>query len=222
MPARARCPSITIRSRIRDEFADQDTKLRAFVELLVDISTGGTPVAAPAPRNADLAALGRLTIFDRSWYGRVLVERGVAFQLLDGRDRTADTQTLANAGGHGKVTLLAGSSMRSGELGLSDKLHVRPLLLEHWDLQRADQAFFALGENAVVFAAHDELSARPLPFWGGALRWLLVHPSSAAFAARHIIRLSQWHVSRYGSRYRESMASRESQLDEQLAFSRKG
>ena len=211
MPARARCPSITIRSRIRDEFADQDTKLRAFVELIVDISTGGTPVAAPAPRNADLVALGR-----------ALVERGVPFQLVDGRDRTADTQTLANAGGHGKVMLLAGSSMRSGELGLSDKLHVRPLLLEHWDLQRADQAFFALGENAVVFAAHDELSARPLPFWGGALRWLLVHPSSAAFAARHIIRLSQWHVSRYGSRYRESMASRESQLDEQLAFSRKG
>ena len=197
-------------AQCRYEFADRDAKLRAFVDLIVDISTGGTPVVATAPRSVDLAAVGRL-----------LVERGVAFQLVDGRDRSADTQTLANASADGKVTLLAGASLRSGELTLSDKLHVRPLLLEHWDLQRADQAFFALGEDAVVFAAHDELAERPLPGWGTALRYLLRHRASAVFGAKYIVRLSQWHVNRHGSRYRESMALRESQLDEQLAFSRK-
>ena len=194
----------------RYEFADREAKLLGFVDLIVDISSSGTAVVATAPRSADLAVVGR-----------ALVDRGVAFQLVDGRDRNADTQTLANASGNGKVTLVAGSSLRGGELDLSDDIHVRPLLLEHWDLRRTDLAFFALGEGAVVFAAHAELMARPLPVWGAPLRALLRHSASAPFAARWVIKLSQWHVNRHGSRYRESMAARESQLDEQLAFSRK-
>jgi preprotein translocase subunit SecA len=197
-------------AQARYEFADREAKLEGFVDLIVDISSAGTAVVATAPRSADLAAVGR-----------ALVDRGVAFQLVDGRDRNADTQTLANASGNGKVTLVAGSSLRSGELDVSDDMHVRPLLLEHWDLRRTDLAFFALGEGAVVFAAHAELMSRPLPAWGALLRTLLRYPASATFAARHIVSLSQWHVNRYGSRYRESMAARESQLDEQLAFSRK-
>ena len=75
--------------------------------------------------------------------------------------------------------------------------------------------------NALVFAARDELAARPLPFWALWLRTMLLSGRLAQLAAATIIRVSQWHLARHGGKYRKAMAGREIQLDEQLAFSRK-
>lgn len=200
--------------RTRYEFVDSEARLAAFVEQVLEVAGSGRAVLASAPKSADLAAVGR-----------ALADRAVSFQLVDGRDPQADVQTMADAALPGRVTLMAGACLRSVDpVQDEDKGEGRrpvPMLYEHWDVQRGDEAFFAWGEGGIVFGARAELAQRPLPMWAAWLPLTLRVPALAPAGARLVVRLSQWHVGRYASRYRQALAERESQLDEQLAFSRK-
>jgi hypothetical protein len=175
-------------------------------------------VLVGAPRTADLAAIGRL-----------LVERGIPFQVADGRDPAADALTLAAASTAGAVTFMTGPAARNGELppaaasASSPASAVHGLLFEHWDSRRADRAFFAWARYGVVFASiDDDVLLRPSPAWAPGLRQLVRWNGLGDRAVRALIALSQWHGGKHSSWYRRSLALRETQLDEQLAFSGKG
>ena len=200
-------------------YPDRAAKLDGFIGVLERLSGAGGAVLVGAPRTSDLAAIGRL-----------LSERGILFQVADGRDPAADALTLAAAGVPGKVTLMTGPAGRNGELpllapGQEQERTPMPhgLLFEHWESRRADLAFFAWADRAMVFASiEDDLLARALPAWALWLRAVVRADVLGNGPAQLLIRLAQWHGRRHGSRYRQSLALRETQLDEQLAFSKKG
>jgi preprotein translocase subunit SecA len=199
---------------------DRAAKLDGFIALVERLHVEAVPMLIGAPRTADLAAIGRL-----------LVERGIPFAVADGRDPTADAPTLAASGAPGSVTFITAIAGRNCELpaalaGTGPQSGVRGLLFEHFEARRADRAFFAWsGEGAVFASIDDDVLTRPLPAWATPLRHLVRQSALGdgvqARASRAIIALSQWHAAKHGSWYRRSLALRENQLDEQLAFSGK-
>jgi preprotein translocase subunit SecA len=121
----------------------------------------------------------------------------------------------------GRVTLLLGAAGRGACIEPGAALHA--LLFEHWDARRADLAFCAHGASAIVFTAlDDDLLVRNLPAWAAWLRRLARVPALRRGAFRLMVALAQRQVARQGSRHRQAMVLREVQLDQQLAFSKKG
>lgn len=194
-------------------YLERAAKLDGFIALVAQLHGDGQPLLIAAPRTADLAAIARQ-----------LVERGLAFQAVDGRDAALDAASLAAAGTTGAITLVTAAAGRNGVPLPAPTLHA--LLFEHGDTRRADQGILAWAPFGVVFASLDDLLLRPLPAWAAPLRhllarWPLASAGSSAIA-RLLLSLSQWQAARSASGYRRSLALRENQLDEQLAFSGKG
>jgi len=200
----------------RYAYADRAARFDAFIAHIERLHDGGmgVPVLVGAPRTADLAAIGR-----------ALVERAVPFQVIDGRDPEKDAASLAAADTPGAVTFVTGWAARNGvPPAPGSALHV--LLFEHWDARRGDEGFFAWSPFSIVFGStSDDILQRPLPAWAGWLRAVAKRvDAGGAFGTRllqALVALSQWYGSRHGSRYRRTLALRETQLDEQLAFSSK-
>lgn len=198
-------------------YRDRAAKFDGVVDLIARLHDNGTgvPLLIGAPRTADLAALGR-----------VLVERVMHFQVVDGRDPAQDAASLAASGVPGAITFITGQASRNGAVdAVASPLHA--LLFEHWDTRRGDDGFFAWAGFGIVFASiDDDVLGRALPAWATPLRRLARRvDANGAFGARVIgavVALAQRHAARHGSGYRRAMAVRENQLDEQLAFSGKG
>lgn len=222
----ALAPRASVRPRRRYGWRDAAAKLDAFAAEVEARQRRGEAQLVGAPRTADLAAVGRL-----------LAARSVGFALADGREPEADAATLAAARAPGKVTLVIAAALRNGVLaeaepGLEEEVGTRSaagleaapplhgMLFEHWDSTRADAAFFAWCTDGEVFgAASDELLLRALPEW---LPLPVTRLARAPWAATALFRLAQRNAARQSSRYRASLALRERQMDEQLAFARMG
>lgn len=212
-------------------FDQQGEKLDALVDTVEQLHRQRLPVLVGVPRSADMAAIGRM-----------LLERGIAFVVADGRDETADAQLLRCAAqpvtgqegiapsesGHdvpsdfGRITLLVGAAGRGASVDPgASALHV--LLFEHWDTRRGDLAFFSLGAHALIFtSADDDLLIRHLPARAAWLRRLARFPLLRRHTFQLMVALAQRQVVRQSSRHRQAMVQREIQLDSQLAFSKKG
>ena len=209
-------PAVPVPAR-RYGYRDRAAKFDGFVELIAQLNEGGAgvPLLIGAPRTADLAALGR-----------ALVERVMHFQVVDGRDPAQDAASLAAANAPGAITFITGLAARNGAVDVvNSPMHA--LLFEHWDTRRGDDGFFAWAGFGIVFGSvDDDLLGRAVPAWGTPLRMLARRvDAESGFGTRvlaALVALAQWHAGRHGSGYRRAMALRESQLDEQLAFSGKG
>ena len=193
-------------------YRDAAAKLDAFADAVQARQARGEALLVGAPRTADLAAVGRL-----------LAAHNIGFALADGREPEADAATLAAAAEPGKVTLVIASALRNGEPAQPDaeaSVQVHGMLFEHWDSARTDAAFFAWCSSGEVFgAASDELLARALPEW---LPLPVDRLARAPWTAALLFRLAQRNAARQASRYRASLALRERQMDEQLAFAGMG
>jgi preprotein translocase subunit SecA len=210
-------PSVPASAR-RYGYRDRAAKFDGFMQLVEQLHQGGqgVPLLIGAPRTADLAAMGRM-----------LVEKVVAFQVVDGRDPAQDAASLLAASAPGAITFITGPASRNGQFdGAVAGAPLHALLFEHWDTRRGDDGFFAWAGYGIVFGSiMDDMLLRPLPAWATLLRPLAARLDAAggvgARALHTLMTLSQWHVARNGSAYRRAMALRENQLDEQLAFSGK-
>ncbi|MCC2959745.1 hypothetical protein LK540_04780 [Massilia sp. IC2-278] len=213
-----------LRPQRRYGYRDAAAKLDAFADAVGARQARGEALLVGAPRTADLAAVGRL-----------LAARQIGFALADGREPEADAATLAAAAEPGRVTLVIAAALRNGvqvepesepergperdaDTGAGAQVH--GMLFEHWDSARTDAAFFAWCASGEVFgAASDELLARALPEW---LPLPVAGLARAPWTAAALFRLAQRNAARQASRYRASLALRERQMDEQLAFAGMG
>lgn len=201
-----------LRPQRRYGYRDAAAKLDAFADAVQSRQARGEALLVGAPRTADLAAVGRL-----------LAAHNIGFALADGREPEADAATLAAAAAPGKVTLVIAAALRNGEPAQPDAgaaVQVHGMLFEHWDSARTDAAFFAWCSSGEVFgAASDELLLRALPEW---LPLPVGQLARAPWSATLLFRLAQRNAARQASRYRASLALRERQMDEQLAFAGMG
>jgi len=202
------------RAQGRYGYRDAAAKLDAFAAAVGARQARGEALLVGAPRTADLAAVGRL-----------LAAHDIGFALADGREPEADAATLAAAAAPGRVTLVIAAALRNGVPDEPDeesdaRAPLHGMLFEHWDSARTDAAFFAWCSSGEVFgAASDELLARALPEW---LPLPVDRLARAPWTAALLFRLAQRNAARQASRYRASLALRERQMDEQLAFAGMG
>ena len=210
LPTAARRPAVSY------GFTEWQAKLAAFGDTLERLHRERRPVLAGAPRMADAAAICQM-----------LARRGIEFCLVDGRDPAADARMLADAAGSARVTLITGGAGRgvqiAGGAGAAGHPGLQALLFEHWESHRSDMAFFARAGHGIAFASlEDEVLTGNVPPWAGLLHRLSRFPAVRGHAVRLMLGLVQWQAGRQGARYRKALVQREMQLDQQLAFSKKG
>ncbi|MEO7493547.1 MAG: hypothetical protein ABIT83_08205 [Massilia sp.] len=205
----------------RYDYPDRAAKLDAFIARIAALNAEAIPVLASSPQPTDMVTVAAQ-----------LRERGIVYQVADGRDPEADAAALRAIGMAGVVTLMTFAGARNGELPTAAEVAagareagapVHGLLFEHSETARADRMFFAWAERGIVFASRsDDVANRPLPFWATPLRRLVRGSRFGDWPVKLSIAVAQWHSARYSARYRHSLGVRELQLDEQLAFSAQG
>lgn len=204
----------------RCHFATRAGKLAGFVDRIIELHSDNAPILVGTRRIADSEEIAL-----------ALRVRGVVCTVLNAKEHAREAEAVAGAGEFGRVTVATNMAGRGTDIMLAPGVEaaggLRVLMFESHESPRIDwQLFGRAGRHgsqgsAQAFASfEEELVERYLPAWAKPLQWLAAPPGTAARKLALLLWLSQNHAQRIARAQRARLAFIQTQLREQLGFTR--
>jgi preprotein translocase subunit SecA len=162
-----------------------------------------------------------------------MAEAKLTAQVAVGMDPEQDALRLGQAGQAGALTLATSAALRGTPIPVSARIRadggLQVLSSGYQESRRLDHLVSSKGSTpgeqvAAQFfvSVEDDMFSRNLPFWAAPLQWAARRSAVRAGLLPWLARRAQARMRKQLARHRELLLKREQQLDQQLAFSRRG
>jgi preprotein translocase subunit SecA len=206
----------------REVFATRHDKIAALLACATRLQQQGLPVLVCAADATDLQAIAV-----------AMAEARLTAQVAVGMDPEQDALRLGQAGQAGALTLATSAALRGTPIPVSARIRadggLQVLSSGYQESRRLDHLVSSKGSTpgeqvAAQFfvSVEDDMFSRNLPFWAAPLQWAARRSAMRAGLLPWLARRAQARMRKQLARHRELLLKREQQLDQQLAFSRRG